>query len=1078
MLTNTSPVETISNVEIAQNILSKAKTAYSQKEFEKAIEFSQKAMKIFEANEEWEGFLEAAYQLIMAHRADCNFPLAMQIAEYALSLYQKKCLKLGFVIWQARLYKEKGKLLEIEGRFKEAIHAYKTVYQIMKKEQTDRNLFFYSLLYQIYPYIYSDNIPKAQQLLDSASELLNKEKDQNNAVLAEFYFQKGQLKSVLLKYKLAKDNYEKAYKLYPPKFFNRKELAYFYIGIMHGELGDREKELECYFKLEREYSFPYSKIAKQRLSGLYAYIGSVFNKIGEAKQALYYYEMALEFTKQISVNNNMIYGILVNMAYIYVMQENYSKQVESYEKALEIKRTITKEQNANDIITYANLIIAYQHVGNIELALVYIQKTLRLYKKLDVSHGLTVHVYTKIGMFWTKQQNYSKGLEFLYKALQLLKYLDKYDIGIIINLHICTAYNFHLQRKLNPALEQYQLALVALLPTYQKTDFYHLPNMKQCVFEFPSDFLIILEGKAQVFYDYALDLKKNKAHEGVKALKASLENCELAMDYLQELHKTLKVEGSKLIFVEKMLPLYELSIKVVLHLAKSLEDNSILEKAFYFHELANVLLLRSSMQENEAKLRTSIDSDLLQQEKDLKNKLETYLKKIEQEERKGLQKDETALQKWKEEHLNVLQKHQTLIEQFEKEYPQYYQLKYNLQTVSVSELQADLNENTVIISYFVGVEMGYIFAVTSDEYEVIPFEIPSNFDELIEAYLDNIHAQNLVDFTRLSHQLYFLLIQPIDYLVFDLFADETKNLVIIPNASLLYLPFETLIRHLPDSREPAFHQLDYLLHYCQIQYHYSATLYHQYLKQTAENNPTPYSIQSTNSVDFMGFAPIYTSDKEATQEVLRNLAGDYSRWTSHSEALREGTFIPLPFSEKEVQNIETLFTQKGLKGENFLYGNATKNHFKTFASKAKYLHIAAHGLTNDKYPKLSGIVFHPNDDSTEIYDSVLSMGEVYQLQLDADLVVLSSCESGIGQLAKGEGMMAMNRGFIHAGAKNVIYTLFKVLDKPSSELCEALFEEILAGKSYSEALRQAKLKLIQREDVDPKSWSGFVLLGA
>ncbi|MGB0931643.1 MAG: CHAT domain-containing protein, partial [Chitinophagales bacterium] len=81
-------------------------------------------------------------------------------------------------------------------------------------------------------------------------------------------------------------------------------------------------------------------------------------------------------------------------------------------------------------------------------------------------------------------------------------------------------------------------------------------------------------------------------------------------------------------------------------------------------------------------------------------------------------------------------------------------------------------------------------------------------------------------------------------------------------------------------------------------------------------------------------------------------------------------------------------------------------------------------------------------------------------------------------LAKGEGMMSINRGFLYAGAKNVVYTLFKVLDKPSSELCQAFFAEVLEGKSYSEALRLAKLQLIQQKDLDPKSWCGFVLLGA
>ncbi|MFK7908251.1 MAG: CHAT domain-containing protein, partial [Chitinophagales bacterium] len=111
-------------------------------------------------------------------------------------------------------------------------------------------------------------------------------------------------------------------------------------------------------------------------------------------------------------------------------------------------------------------------------------------------------------------------------------------------------------------------------------------------------------------------------------------------------------------------------------------------------------------------------------------------------------------------------------------------------------------------------------------------------------------------------------------------------------------------------------------------------------------------------------------------------------------------------------------------------------------------------------------------------DCILSMEETYHLNLSkTDLVVLSSCESGIGELAKGEGMMAVNRGFLYAGAKNVVSTLFKVYDKPSSLLTQYLFEGILEGKGYSESLRLAKLRLLKVEEVDVKSWCGFVLIG-
>jgi CHAT domain-containing protein len=109
---------------------------------------------------------------------------------------------------------------------------------------------------------------------------------------------------------------------------------------------------------------------------------------------------------------------------------------------------------------------------------------------------------------------------------------------------------------------------------------------------------------------------------------------------------------------------------------------------------------------------------------------------------------------------------------------------------------------------------------------------------------------------------------------------------------------------------------------------------------------------------------------------------------------------------------------------------------------------------------------------------VLFSSEIYNLELNADLVVLSSCESGIGKLVMGEGVMALTRAFLYAGARNIIYSLWEVSDRHTSQLMIDLYKHILSDQGYSRALQAAKLKLIEEEETAfPKKWSGFVLLG-
>ena len=180
-----------------------------------------------------------------------------------------------------------------------------------------------------------------------------------------------------------------------------------------------------------------------------------------------------------------------------------------------------------------------------------------------------------------------------------------------------------------------------------------------------------------------------------------------------------------------------------------------------------------------------------------------------------------------------------------------------------------------------------------------------------------------------------------------------------------------------------------------------------------------------------------------------------------------------------------------------MHETASIDNFKNEVEGYKYVLIAAHGYYNRKQPELSGILFSPpnNEKQKRLVsetgklqrnlglnnllpnENIFYTSDAYNLKLNADLVVLSCCESGLGEMVNGEGMLGINRGFLYAGAKNIIFTLFKVYDDVSSELTQSLFKYILAGKNYSESLRLTKLELINEKEMEPMCWAGFVLIG-
>ena len=221
------------------------------------------------------------------------------------------------------------------------------------------------------------------------------------------------------------------------------------------------------------------------------------------------------------------------------------------------------------------------------------------------------------------------------------------------------------------------------------------------------------------------------------------------------------------------------------------------------------------------------------------------------------------------------------------------------------------------------------------------------------------------------------------------------------------------------------------------------------------------------------FAPVFSKGEELT-EASRSL--DFMV-DSVYRSIENFEFVALPSTKKEVNAIAKLVKSKDGEAHVLLSKNATKNKLseKLESQSYQFVHIATHGLVNFKNPKLSALACYSKN---ETMDNLMYANEIQFKNINADLVVLSSCESGIGQLVQGEGLIALNRSFIYSGAKNVLFSLWKVSDKYSSELMIDFYKSYFETQSYTSALRQAKLKMLaDSTSAQPKYWSAFVLMG-
>jgi len=372
----------------------------------------------------------------------------------------------------------------------------------------------------------------------------------------------------------------------------------------------------------------------------------------------------------------------------------------------------------------------------------------------------------------------------------------------------------------------------------------------------------------------------------------------------------------------------------------------------------------------------------------------------------------------------------------------------------------------------VGDSIIHIFTVLKDEFDIIPIKKPINFSKLVKDFYSSIIKTETEKYITSANELSKLLIIP----VIEKIRSKEK-IVIISHDLLLKIPFEALFTSSQKKEINDYSKFDYLIKTFDVSYHYSSTLYINNLKERILAETNANNLEKS----FIGFAPVFAKDDITGYTLASNelaILSDGLDDLMRSVIIDGKKFNELKYSEWEVKSIIELFSDKK-PNLAYFYSDATEESFKANIRNYHIIHTASHSFVNENHPQISGIVFAQPTDTTSPDDGILYAGEIYNLDLSADLVVLSSCESGLGKLVRGEGMMALTRGFLYSGAANIIFSLWKIPDKQTSELMIEFYKQMLSGKSYAEALRQAKLNLIKNQvTTRPRSWASFVLIGS
>jgi CHAT domain-containing protein len=814
---------------------------------------------------------------------------------------------------------------------------------------------------------------------------------------------------------------------------------------------DMKKTLELDKKildLAKEFNMSAIKIA-----GKYMNIGTDYKSLGEYQKALDYLKQTESvYIKEQDTSGSLYMQLCVNFSAIYDNMNEREKAIFYANEGIQFYEMLSKpsksvETDANRL--YQNIAHNYYRTKFYDLAFINASKALYNKRKqvtekttiLDLKSlnlGLT---YQLIGRIQVSKCNFAEADTAFRMAIEINR---KVGVSTIIDYNELS----NCYRLKGDFIKSLHYSDTALSFFIKNKDLNPPFNISLNIQE-GAAFIEVLIQCADVYkLGYDQTGKREYLTKAIGFIEEALKNIDIIK---QKSNGTVARE----VWQEKTLPVYERYLRLSEKQYDTDKNTMILHDFFSILEQSKSVSLLEAVNANDIGF-PNIPKELLDEEKKLTLDITTLEKNIYDQDRKSAAKDTLAHKKYNQELFARKQEKEAWLSKMEKDYNAYFQLKHNRKTISLKELQAQLPPKQSIIEYFVGDSSVFIFCI--NKYNVQLKKVKKDFP--LEGWIDSFRVNlksnvGAPDMTDKGYKLYQKLVAPIlSFFPSRQEKNEPNRVIIIPDGVLGYLPFEALITQLPtDPTRFANHK--YLINDFIISYNFSATL-HSRLNQKMNKPDWRYKM--------VGFAPFYFKPvKEDTSNAI----------------VARGGMDSLNNSGEELR-----YVRKNTEGVAYYGKDATSTRFFEMAKDSRIVHLATHASANDKFMGYSFLAFASPEKGV---DSVF-VKDIYNMSIPADMVVLSACETGLGKLRRGEGIISLSRSFIYAGARSLVYSLWVADDKSSKDLMKLFYDNLKSGMPKDEALWQAKIvyldktknnttKGVNHAGCNPYYWAQFVPMG-
>lgn len=809
---------------------------------------------------------------------------------------------------------------------------------------------------------------------------------------------------------------------------------YFMGDIYYYTYQNYPKAINDYYKPALDVLQDLDNVDTRDLIDFLLHVGRAYRRMGDLGESERYYAQALARCNDQKCADDYAPSVYQMTGQIFAWKEQWDSAMVYLNLAESIINkepgSVKPELILNTFLTKADVLIK---TGKVGMATKYIQSAKKVRSKIPPA--IQANLFRFEGDIKSQLGDQIKAIQLYTAGIELAadNTLPIHDLSIGLSEAFSS-----LQKPIL-VLEALQAGLESVSDNWKTKSYLELPHEDSIIN--PLAAIKILRYKSKALRKLAQE-KDSSLY-----LNHAIQHCRLGHELILKIRKNLVSEDSKIQLGQVASKLYEEALDVIYILDHRHATGKLMEEAFKYIEANKSMALYTAMLDQKAKM--GLSDSLRHQEKRLKEQLiylNTQLRKTEQ---KAGEKDSTLLISLQRDHFAAQDAYNSFLEELEENNPRYFREKYQLDFASIKSIQRKLNKNDCFINYFWGKESLYQLFVFNDKVLFKRLNALTSLGREITEFYQLIsqppnHTTD-VKWQKLGHSLFQRLF-PVETSIGDV-----NNLYICPDGLLNYLPFESLLTEETAGANIRYNELPYLMQDMPIAYELTGTYWLRRGKR-----PKRFS-----QISWLGVAPIY-KDSLTVNDFAQLVLGTRSNIGA------------LPFAEKEVKQISTLWQQNALIGE-----NATEANFRQEALGKDYIHLALHGILSDRKDEFNSLLFSSEGDIS--HDGRLHAYEIYDLQFPTELMVLSACNTGVGNFQKGEGIMSLSRAFTYAGAKSLLMSLWQVSDASTSQLMLNFNRNLLEKEEKHKALRLARIQYLDQQEVPSKChpyyWAGFILQG-